>query len=83
MSDHRGQVRVEQSPKRVRAYLAGELVFDTIRPSLVWEIPHYPAYYIPIGDVVAKLERDRHGDALAEPRRRAALHGEDIPRRSG
>ena len=48
MTDHRGQVRVEQSHKRVRAYLGGELVFDTIRPSLVWEIPHYPAYYIPI-----------------------------------
>ena len=56
MTDHRGQVRVEQSHKRVRAYLGGELVFDTIRPSLVWEIPHYPAYYIPIGDVVAKLD---------------------------
>jgi uncharacterized protein (DUF427 family) len=56
MSDHRGQVRVEQSPKRVRAYLGGELVFDTIRPSLVWEIPYYPAYYIPADDVVAKLD---------------------------
>jgi uncharacterized protein (DUF427 family) len=56
MSDHRGQVRVEPSQKRVRAYLGGELVFDTIRPSLVWEIPHYPAYYIPLEDVVAKLD---------------------------
>jgi uncharacterized protein (DUF427 family) len=38
----RGSVRVEPSPKRVRAYLAGRLVADTRRPSLVWEIPYYP-----------------------------------------
>ena len=53
--EHRGQVRVEPGHKRVRAYLGGEVVFDTIHPSLVWEIPHYPAYYIPIGDVTAGL----------------------------
>jgi uncharacterized protein (DUF427 family) len=51
----RGRVRVENSPKRVRAYLAGELAADTTRPLLVWEVPYYPAYYIPAGDVVAKL----------------------------
>jgi uncharacterized protein (DUF427 family) len=31
----RGKVRVEQSAKRVRAYLAGRLVADTRRPFLV------------------------------------------------
>jgi uncharacterized protein (DUF427 family) len=51
----RGSVRVEPSPKRVRAYLAGHLVADTRRPSLVWEIPYYPAYYFPADDVVAEL----------------------------
>jgi uncharacterized protein (DUF427 family) len=51
----RGSVRVEPSPKRVRAYLAGRLVADTRRPSLVWEIPYYPAYYFPADDVVAEL----------------------------
>ena len=56
MTDHRGQVRVEQSHKRVHAYLGGELVFDTIRPSLVWEIPHYPRLLHPVGDVIAKLD---------------------------
>ncbi len=55
MSDQRGQVRVEPSQKRVRAYLGGELVFDTTHPSLVWEVPYYPAYYIPIADVHAGL----------------------------
>jgi uncharacterized protein (DUF427 family) len=39
-----GRVRVEQGAKRVRAYLGGELVADTIRPRLVWEVPYYPAY---------------------------------------
>lgn len=51
----RGRVRVEASAKRVRAYLAGELVADTTRPMLVWEKPYYPTYYLPAGDVRAKL----------------------------
>ncbi len=55
MTQARGRVKVEQSHKRVRAYLGGELVADTISPLLVWEIPNYPAYYIPVGDVRAKL----------------------------
>jgi uncharacterized protein (DUF427 family) len=50
-----GRVRVEQGRKRVRAFLDGELVADTIRPLLVWEVPYYPAYYIPAEDVVATL----------------------------
>jgi uncharacterized protein (DUF427 family) len=44
-------VRVEQGAKRVRAYLAGELVADTTRPLLVWESPHYPTYYFPASDL--------------------------------
>jgi uncharacterized protein (DUF427 family) len=52
----RGTVRVEQGAKRVRAYLAGRLVADTRHPVLVWEIPYYPAYYVPLADVVADLE---------------------------
>src|SRR5207244_6791193 len=53
--NERGRVRVEQGHKRVRAYLAGELVADTTRPLLVWEVPYYPAYYFPAGDVRAAL----------------------------
>jgi uncharacterized protein (DUF427 family) len=55
MSQARGSVRVEPGAKRVRAYLAGQLVADTRRPLLVWEIPYYPAYYIPAADVHASL----------------------------
>ncbi|MFN2389316.1 MAG: DUF427 domain-containing protein [Actinomycetota bacterium] len=51
----RGRVRIEQSHKRVRALLDAEVVFDTTRPMLVWEVPYYPAYYIPAGDVIATL----------------------------
>ncbi|GII03996.1 DUF427 domain-containing protein [Planobispora takensis] len=52
----RGRVRIEPSAKRVRAFLGGRAVADTVRPLLVWEIPHYPAYYIPREDVVAELK---------------------------
>jgi uncharacterized protein (DUF427 family) len=50
-----GQVRVEAGEKRVRAYLGGGLVVDTLKPLLVWERPFYPSYYLPLADVQAKL----------------------------
>ena len=50
-----GRVRVEQGAKRVRAYLGGQVVVDTTRPWLVWEIPYYPAYYFPVQDVRTDL----------------------------
>jgi uncharacterized protein (DUF427 family) len=50
-----GRVRVEQGAKRVRAYLGGELVADTTQPRLVWEVPYYPAYYVPAQDVRTDL----------------------------
>jgi uncharacterized protein (DUF427 family) len=51
----RGRIRIEPGAKRVRAYLGGEVVADTTSPMLVWEIPYYPAYYFPAGDVRAEL----------------------------
>jgi uncharacterized protein (DUF427 family) len=51
----RGHVRTEESAKRVRAYLGGEVVADTVRPILVWEVPYYPTYYFPVGDVRTEL----------------------------
>lgn len=57
MSDtRRGRVKLETSAKRVRAFKAGRLVADSSRPTLVWEIPYYPTYYLPVADVHAKLE---------------------------
>jgi uncharacterized protein (DUF427 family) len=49
----RGRVHVQTGAKRVRVYLGGEVVADTTRPLLVWEIPYYPTYYVPVGDVRA------------------------------
>src|ERR1700761_3185096 len=51
----RGTVRTEPGAKRIRVYLAGRLVADTRHPTLVWEIPYYPAYYLPLRDVTAEL----------------------------
>jgi uncharacterized protein (DUF427 family) len=51
----RGRVRVETSGKRVRAFADGEVVADSSRPLLVWELPYYPTYYLPAGDVRADL----------------------------
>ena len=55
MVEQRGNVRVDASQKRVRTYLGGELVADTARAMYVWEIPYYPAYYLPIEDVRGDL----------------------------
>jgi uncharacterized protein (DUF427 family) len=54
-SQQRGSVRVEPGSKRVRAYLQGQLVTDTLRPLLVWEVPYYPTYYVPLEDTRADL----------------------------
>nr|WP_028661494.1 DUF427 domain-containing protein [Saccharomonospora saliphila] len=45
--ERRNRGRVERSGKRVRAVFAGEVVADTTAPLLVWEVPYYPAYYLP------------------------------------
>lgn len=50
-TDTRGRVRIEPGAKRVRAFLGGAPVFDTSRPTLVWEGPHLPVYYVPAADV--------------------------------
>ncbi len=44
------EIRVEQSPKRVRAMFNGQWVADS-HPLLVWEFPYYPTYYFPNEDV--------------------------------
>lgn len=54
-SPPRGRVRIEPTAKRIRGYAGGLLVLDSIDVQLVWESPHYPAYYIPLADVRADL----------------------------
>ena len=55
-TEQRGRVRTEPGAKRLRAFLGGQLVLDTTRPLLVWEIPYYPVYYVPAADLVAEVE---------------------------
>ena len=55
MSETRERVHIEDGPKRVRTYLGGELIADTRRLKLVWEVPYYPAYYFPREDVRMEL----------------------------
>ncbi|OLR93610.1 DUF427 domain-containing protein [Actinokineospora bangkokensis] len=67
-----GVIRVEQGRKRVRAFLGGQLVVDTLRPVLVWEWTRYPTYYVPVEDVRAELVPT--GEVLPTGRGRAAVH---------
>jgi len=58
------------STKRVRAYFAGTKVADTVSARLVWENPHYPAYYLPREDVRSEIlaptsHTERHARGLA------------------
>jgi uncharacterized protein (DUF427 family) len=67
-SKTRGRIRVEPAAKRLRTYLGGELVADTIRPVLVWEAPYYPTYYFPAADVRTELLQ-ADGDVVHSPSR--------------
>jgi uncharacterized protein (DUF427 family) len=48
-------LKFEPTRKRIRILLGGELVADTTDAMLVWEVPYYPAYYVPARDVRAEL----------------------------
>ncbi|MGH3283698.1 MAG: DUF427 domain-containing protein, partial [Streptosporangiaceae bacterium] len=51
---------VEPAPRRVRATLGGEVIFDSTRARYVWEWPYYPQYYIPVEDVDESFLVDEH-----------------------
>jgi uncharacterized protein (DUF427 family) len=68
--ERRGRVKVESGHKRIRGYIGGELVFDTTKPMLVWEVPYYPAYYVPSTDVLAELTPN--GETASSPSRGTA-----------
>ncbi|WP_285480332.1 DUF427 domain-containing protein [Amycolatopsis sp. NBRC 101858] len=66
----RGRVRVAQGAKRVRVFLGGQVVADTVHPLLVWEVPYYPTYYFPradvAGGVLAPSGRTSHSPSRGE-----------------
>ncbi|MRH90337.1 DUF427 domain-containing protein [Nocardia sp. SYP-A9097] len=49
-------VRVLPCAKRVRVYLGGQLVVDTVKASMVWEHAYFPTYYFPVDELRVKLE---------------------------
>ena len=72
---------VEPVPRRIRAFLAGEKVFDTTRALYVWEWPNYPQYYIPLEDVRRDLmvpeghtQHSRRGTFAAHALRVGEVH---------
>lgn len=42
---------MQPCPRRIRARRDGAIVLDTVRAFYVWEVPYYPAYYVPSEDV--------------------------------
>jgi uncharacterized protein (DUF427 family) len=42
---------MQPCPRRIRAMRGGITVLDTTRAFYVWEVPYYPAYYVPVDDV--------------------------------
>ena len=46
---------MQPCPRRIRARRGGDTVVDTLRAFYVWEVPHYPAYYLPVEDVDPEL----------------------------
>jgi uncharacterized protein (DUF427 family) len=53
MTEQRGLVRTAPAHRRVRGYLGGAVVFDTVDALYVWEGPHYPQWYVPLADVTS------------------------------
>jgi len=49
--DHSDQ-RIEDNPKWIRGFVDGRLVVDSRSTKFVWEVPWYPTWYIPVGDVL-------------------------------
>jgi hypothetical protein len=52
---------VEPVPRRIRAFLAGETVLDTIRALYVWEWPYGRLSGPDSGDLFARIGRHRRG----------------------
>ncbi|MGH3560314.1 MAG: DUF427 domain-containing protein [Mycobacterium sp.] len=67
-----GSLRYEPTEKRLRVYLADELIADTGKGRLIWEPRRVvPTYAVPVADVLARLEptdtRGGHDTAAGQP----------------
>ncbi|AQU70494.1 DUF427 domain-containing protein [Streptomyces niveus] len=85
---------VEPVARRIRAFLAGRTLFDTVRAVYVWEWPGYPQYCVPAEDFTEGVLVDedhtqklslgvarRHGLRIGEAARpgSARLWTEEVP----
>lgn len=55
MTGERARVRIEPNPKWIRGVVDGATVVDSRDVRFVWEIPYYPAWYMPVADVAGEL----------------------------
>lgn len=67
------RIRLEPSPKRVRAYVEGLPVIDSRRALLMFERGHLPVYYFPKQDVRMDLLTPRLSDRDPGPKGPATL----------
>ncbi|WP_329377204.1 DUF427 domain-containing protein [Streptomyces sp. NBC_01716] len=73
---------VEPVPRRIRAFVGGRAVLDTVRARYVWEWPGYPQYSIPLEDVAEGALRDEEHVQRLTPgtARRHALVADGVSR---
>lgn len=57
---------IEPVPRRVRGMLDGRFVLDTLGAIYVWEVPYFPAYYVPVSAIA--------GDVLVDEDHVQRLH---------
>ncbi len=69
-------------PRRIRAFLNGRVVLDTMSALYVWEWSRYPQYYVPVDDIdPAVLVDEQHEQKLSRgTARRYALRVGDTVR---
>jgi uncharacterized protein (DUF427 family) len=74
--------QVEPVPRRIRGFIGGVPVVDTVRALYVWEWANYPQYYIPAEDVRAgvlvdegHVQRTRRGSVRTQ-----TVHHGDVRR---
>ena len=65
------RIRIEPTQKRIRTMVNGVTIADTVNALMVWEVPYYPTYYVPRGDVRFDLFVDS-GDTKRSPSRGTA-----------
>lgn len=67
VDDSHDHVRIERNPRRIRGFWRGRAVVETSRSIFVWEHAYYPAWYVPVSDVMGELVAN--GETFTSSRR--------------